>query len=78
MERLREMRGMRSGRLGRPSGYFGRTTDMRPRGGVAGAGAVAGRYGSRIDRLKRLEQRISRPKKETLKSAEELDQEIDK
>eukprot|EP00801_Mesodinium_rubrum_P005121 Mrub_05124.p1 GENE.Mrub_05124~~Mrub_05124.p1 ORF type:complete len:309 (-),score=59.89 Mrub_05124:190-1116(-) len=83
MERLREMRSMRSGRLSRPQGYFGRTADMRPmRGGMAGAGVGVGvgvgRYGSRIDRLKRLEQRISRPKKENLKSAEELDKEIDK
>lgn len=81
MERLREMRSMRSGRLSRPQGYFGRTADMRPMmGGMAGAGVGVGvgSYGSRIDRLKRLEQRISRPKKENLKSAEELDKEIDK
>jgi hypothetical protein len=36
------------------------------------------RYESRIDRLKRLEQRINKPKKDNLKSAEELDKEIDK
>jgi len=74
LNRLREMREMRTGRMNRPTGYFGRTGDRPMRGNYSG-GYV---NGSRIDRLKRLEQRLSRPKRETLKSTEELDKEIDK
>jgi hypothetical protein len=73
MTRIREFRQqMRSGRLTRPNDYFGHERINNR------AYTYANRmYESRLGKLKRLEQR--RPKeKEEMKTAEELDKEIDK